>query len=208
MKKIFLNSKTQPAVLALVLLLFICFSSKAQEQVLLYKIIQGNDEVGWLKLNRNATGNSTTIKSTTEVKKRFIFLFTLSERQEAIFQNGLLTRSYFYRKQNSTVKANKQALYTGKAYEVKKDDHIEKVMIAAATDNLQSIYFHEPDHTAQVYSDNFQCLVDIKNTGSKQYMIKIPGGSTNYYSYENGVCANVKIEHTLFTVELILVKQN
>jgi len=208
MKKIFVNSKTQPAVLALMLLLFIRFSSKAQEQVLVYKVIQGSDEVGWLKLSRNATGNSWVVKSTTEVKKRFIFLFTLSECQEAIFQNGLLTRSDFYRKQNSTVKADKHALYTGKCYEVKTAGSTEKVMIAAASDNLQSIYFHEPDHVTQVYSDNFQCLVDIKKTGNKQYMIKIPGGSTNYYNYENGVCTKVKIEHTLFTVELILVNQN
>jgi hypothetical protein len=208
MKKLFVNPKIHPVALALIFLLSHCLSLKAQEQVLEYKVVQGGDELGRLKLSRKVTGNIVIIRSTTEVKKRFIFLFTLSERQEAIFQNGRLTKSYFFRKQNNTVKADKQASYTGSCYEVRKDSSTEKVLMAAASDNLQSIYFHEPDHISQIYSDNYQCMVDIRNTGDRQYTIKIPGSSTNYYSYDNGICTKVKIEHTLFTVELILITPN
>ena len=106
---------------------------------------------------------------------------------------------------NGSVKVNKHTTYTGNCYVIKKEKGIEKVLIAAATDNLLSIYFNEPLNINQAYSDNYQCLVNIQSLGKKEYKIKLPNGNTNYYYYENGICKKVKADYELFTVEFILL---
>ena len=191
--------------LLVVALLMFCVSLQAQETLLTYKVMQGSDEIGLLQLKKNTSGSSTIIQSISEVKKRFIFLFTAFDKQEAEFQNGLLIRSYIYRIQNGSVKVNKHTTYTGNCYEVKNEKSTEKIMIAAATDNLLSIYFNEPLNINQAYSDNYQCIVNIKNMGNEEYKIQLPNGNTNYYYYENGICKKVKADYELFTVEFILL---
>jgi len=174
--------------------------------VLTYNVVQNNDVIGWLKLDKRDSANSSFIKFSSEIKKRVVFLFTIIEKQEAFFQNGIMTYSYVYRKINDNIKVNKFTTYVSGHYLVKKDKSYTPLMLNNIAYNQLSLYFYEPATIQQVYSDNYEQYLKIEKSGNQYYTLKLPGGNKNTYYYSNGVCTKVKVEQSLFTVEFILVK--
>jgi len=186
--------------------LFLSIVSFTQRSVLTYNVVQNNDVIGWLKLDKRDSSNSSFIKFSSEIKKRVVFLFTIIEKQEAFFQNGIMTYSYVYRKINDNIKVNKFTTYVSGHYLVKKDKSSTPLMLNNIAYNQLSLYFYEPATIQQVYSDNYEQYLKIEKSGNQYYTLKLPGGNKNTYYYSNGVCTKVKVEQSLFTVEFILVK--
>lgn len=186
--------------------LFLSIVSFTQRSVLTYNVVQNNDVIGWLKLDKRDSANSSFIKFSSEIKKRVVFLFTIIEKQEAFFQNGIMTYSYVYRKINDNIKVNKLTTYVSGHYLVKKDKSSTPLMLNNIAYNQLSLYFYEPATIQQVYSDNYEQYLKIEKSGNQYYTLKLPGGNKNTYYYSNGVCTKVKVEQSLFTVEFILVK--
>ena len=179
--------------------------SFAQRSELKYNVIQNKDIIGWLKLNKSDSANSSVIKFSSEIKKRLIILFTIIEQQESLFQNGILTYSHVYRKVNDNVKINKQTTHTGDHYLVKKEKTATPLMINNIGYNQLSLYFYEPGDIKEVYSDNYERYLKLEKAGG-QYILKLPDGNKTTYYYSNGICTKVKVEQSLFTVEFVLVK--
>ena len=177
----------------------------AQKKDLSYKVIQNNKNIGWIKLQKIDTGSSSHIQLNSEVRKRMLFLISVSEKQEVSFQNGLMMKSSIFRKVNEEVKTNKHTFYSGTFYQVKDQQTSEKIMINRIMYNQLSLYFKEPVNIKHVYSDNYQRLLEIENKGNSSYMIRLPDGNNNYYYYTNGVCSRIRLEHRLFTIEFIKV---
>ena len=186
--------------------LFLSIVSFTQRSVLTYNVVQNNDVIGWLKLDKRDSANSSFIKFSSEIKKRVVFLFTIIEKQEVFFQNGIMTYSYVYRKINDNIKVNKFTTYVSGHYLVKKDKSSTPLMLNNIAYNQLSLYFYEPATIQQVYSDNYEQYLKIEKSGNQYYTLKLPGGNKNTYYYSNGVCTKVKVEQSLFTVEFILVK--
>jgi len=186
--------------------LFLSIVSFTQRSVLTYNVVQNNDVIGWLKLDKRDSSNSSFIKFSSEIKKRVVFLFTIIEKQEAFFQNGIMTYSYVYRKINDNIKVNKFTTYVSGHYLVKKDKSSTPLMLNNIAYNQLSLYFYEPATIQQVYSDNYEQYLKIEKSGNQYYTLKLPGGNKNTYYYSNGVCTKVKVEQSLFTVEFILVR--
>jgi len=186
--------------------LFLSIVSFTQRSVLTYNVVQNNDVIGWLKLDKRDSANSSFIKFSSEIKKRVVFLFTIIEKQEAFFQNGIMTYSYVYRKINDNIKVNKFTTYVSGHYLVKKDKSSTPLMLNNIAYNQLSLYFYEPATIQQVYSDNYEQYLKIEKSGNQYYTLKLPGGNKNTYYYSNGVCTKVKVEQSLFTVEFILVR--
>lgn len=66
------------------------------------------------------------------------------------------------------------------------------------------LYCREPDDQAQVYSDNFQQFLQVKQVSPHVYRIDLPDGNYNFYSYTNGICSKVDIHHSLYTIQIQL----
>lgn len=180
--------------------------SFTQHSSLTYNVVQNHDVIGWLKLDKHDSANSSRIKFSSQIKKRLVFLFTIIENQEALFQNGILTYSYVYRKINDNIKVNKHTTYAGDHYLIKKDKSFTRLMLNNIAFNQLSLYFYEPVTIKQVYSDNYERYLNIEKTGNQYYTLKLPDGNKTTYYYSNGICTKVKVEQNLFTVEFVLVR--
>ena len=121
--------------------LFLSIVSFTQRSVLTYNVVQNNDVIGWLKLDKRDSANSSFIKFSSEIKKRVVFLFTIIEKQEVFFQNGTMTYSYVYRKINDNIKVNKFTTYVSGHYLVKKDKSSTPLMLNNIAYNQLSLYF-------------------------------------------------------------------
>ena len=167
--------------------------------------MQGGNSIGWVKIDKNDSASNCLITLGSEIKKRVIFLFTIIENQEVLFQNGLMMRSYVYRSINKDIKANKRTSFQGTYYQVTKETSSNAVALNRIDYNFLSLYFLEPVNIKQVYSDNFEQLLNIEKI-SNYYKIKLPDGNTTSYYYTNGICSKVKVEQSLFTIEFVLTQ--
>ena len=204
--KIHVSRHMITAVILAVIMLLISCTVFAQDITLTYKVMQGDNEIGWLRLQRKDSCSTTFITCESEVKKRMIVMFSVKEKQEAIFSNGIMMQSHVYRKVNNDVKVNIYTQNQGNHYVINKTKSSEQVMINGIRDNQVSIYFTEPVNINQMYSDSYQRLLEIKDIGNHAYKISFPGGDTNNYYYTNGICTKVKLNHSLFSAEFILTK--
>lgn len=189
--------------LAIILAVLIPFLSKSQSLRLNYKIVKGGDEIGWLRLDKNISGNKSTLELTSEIKTRVIFLFTVCSKETSSFENGKLIQSTQFRKTNGEVKVDKQTRLTADKYEVIESGEKQKLSISYIGLNLLSLYFQEPTGTL-LYCDKYECFVNITRTDDGGYKVKFPDDNSDVFYYSGGICTRVKIVHTFYTADIIL----
>ena|ERR1700754_2477087 len=189
------------------LLALICFSgtSLAQEQIVKYNVLHSGKVVGHMDLYQKREGDDLYLKMTSEVKMRFIMSIKVDIHEESVFQSGKLISSRVCRNVNGKEKANRQTKVCGDAYQTlaegKSGPQVEQKHISQ---NMMLLYCHEPDDNAQIYSDNFQQFLQVKQVSEHVYRIDLPDGNYNFYSYTNGVCSKVDIHHSLYTIQIQL----
>ncbi len=188
----------------LVVLLGSMISINAQEKKLEYNIKRNGDIVGNIHFIQGIAGNRTVLTMESEVSTRFIFSFKAKAKEEAIYDNGIMTWSSIFRKLNGNVKVDKKTKASGNAYTVYKGGKTETLNNYPIRYNMLSVYISEPVNISKVYSDNFQQQVDIQKIADHHYKIKFPDGNYNEYFYINGVCSKVEVHHSLYsaTIEL------
>lgn len=189
---------------ALIALMAINSIVLAQEQTVKYNVLHSGKVVGHLDLYQKRNGESLYLKMVSEVKMRFIFSIKVDCNEESTFENGRLMRSHVLRNVNGKEKANRQTTATGDSYQTLAEGKNGTVNQKDISSNLMLLYTHEPADNAQVYSDNFQQFLKVKQTGNHVYRIDLPDGNYNYYSYTNGICSKVDIHHSLYTIQIQL----
>ena len=190
--------------LSLIVLLSITISLNGQEKKLEYNIKRNGDIVGNIHFIQSITGSRTVLSMESEVNTRFIFNLKAKAKEEAIYDNGIMTWSSIFRKLNGTIKADKKTKAVGKSYTIYKGSKTETSNNYPIRYNMLSVYLTEPLSIAKVYSDNFQQQIDIQKIADHHYKIKFPDGNYNEYFYTNGVCLKVEIHHSMYraTIEL------
>ena len=190
--------------LSLIVLLSITISLHAQEKKLEYNIKRNGEIVGNIHFLQGIAGSRTVLTMESEVNTRFIFNFKAKAKEEAIYDNGIMTWSSIFRKLNGNVKADKKTKAIGNAYTIYKGSKTEILNNYPIRYNMLSVYLTEPLNVTKVYSDNFQQQIDIQKIADHHYKIKFPDGNYNEYFYTNGVCSKVEIHHSMYraTIEL------
>jgi ABC-type methionine transport system ATPase subunit len=189
---------------ALAVLLTNHTSAFAQEQTTKYNVLHSGKVVGHLDLYQKRTGENLYLRMISEVKMRFIFSIRVNCNEESTFENGRLMSSRVLRNVNGKEKANRQTTAVGDAYQTLAEGKGGKVNQKDISANLMLLYTHEPADNAQVYSDNFQQFLKVKQAGNHVYRIDLPDGNYNYYTYTNGICSKVDIHHSLYTIQIQL----
>ncbi len=197
---------TMPLKKAATLLALLYFSSAlmAQEQITKYNVLHSGKIVGHMDLYQKHEGDDLSLKMISQVKMRFIMSVQVDIHEESTFQKGKLISSSIYRKVNGKEKANRQTRACGDCYQAVTDGkgkQLDQKFIGA---NLMLLYCREPDNNAQIYCDNFQQFLQVKQVSPHVYRIDLPDGNYNFYSYTNGVCSKVDIHHSLYTIQIQL----
>jgi hypothetical protein len=196
--------RTQIIITLIILFLLISFILSAQQQSRTYKVIRKGDEIGWVNLDKKIDSNKTTITMQSEVKVRFIFTFSSVAKEVSEFRDGKLNHSYFYRKRNGDVKADRHIRLSGNGYEVEDISEKRSLNILPVTYNTLCMYFDEPINLKKVYSENYQCFLDIdRKSDGAYYVTGTDGNSTSFY-YRNGICYKVKLDYNFYSATLVL----
>lgn len=204
--KCFFNRLVIPAKRLSVTILFVAISSFAfgQEQTLNYNVLHSGHTVGHMKFQQRKDGDDTFLKIASDVKMKFIFSIQVCIREDAHYSNGKLLSSHVLRMVNGKQKADKSTKATDENYQVSDNGKIGSINQKQINNNLTLMYLHEPIGLSQIYSDNFQQFVQVKQVESHTYRVNLPDGNYNYYTYTNGICSKVDIHHSLYTIQIQL----
>lgn len=183
---------------------FIPIMSIAQNLQLNYKIMQGGNDIGWLRLEKNSTENKSELSLVSEIKTKVILPITMLVKESSTFENGKLIYSSQFRKTNGTVKLDKQTKLVADKYEVLENGEKVKLAFPTIGTNLLSLYFQEPITSNAVYCDKQQCFVKPTKMADGGYKIKFPNGNSNSFYYKEDICIKVKIDHGFYCAEIIL----
>ncbi|MEP6713603.1 MAG: DUF6134 family protein [Ferruginibacter sp.] len=172
-----------------------------------YDISKGGSSIGEAVLTNTISGTANTVSLVSNIKYRFMFLFTATSKEEVVFVNGIMTFSSLYREQNGNKKIAQKTTRASAKYVVAVNNEKEKEL-NIATINYQTLclYTTEPVIYQQVYIDKFQQLVAIQKISAHQYKVVFPDGNYNEYYYQDGVCQMVKVHQSLYNVQIELKK--
>jgi hypothetical protein len=135
---------------------------------------------------------------------RFIFGIKVNVEEESHYHSGKLIYSRVYRTVNGKQKANKYTKASGDTYQLIDDNKTGSLNQKQIDYNLGMMYLKEPVGISQIYSDNFQQYVQIKQTDSHTYRIDLPDGNYNFYTYTNGICNKVEVHHSFYKIQIQL----
>lgn len=191
---------------ASVTILFLAISSLAlaQEQTLNYNVLHGSQTVGHMQLLQRKDGDDIFLNIASDVKMRFVFSINVNIREDSHYHNGKLVCSHILRIVNGKQKANKITKENGDNYQLSDDGKLSTINQKQISNNLTAMYLQEPVGLSQIYSDNFQQFVQVKQVESHTYRVNLPDGNYNFYTYTNGICSRVDIHHSLYTIRIQL----
>jgi hypothetical protein len=204
-------NKSKPSVKQLkkaggmfIMLLLFSFALYAQEQTREYNVSYKGSNVGSMQLYQNKTGANVYMKMVSNVQMNFIVNIKVNTEEESFFQSGKLIYSNVSRKVNGKEKADKQTKATGDIYQTSSDGKPGSINNKLIDYNFILLYCNEPVNIQIVYSDNFQQFLQIQKVSDHKYKIELPDGNYNYYSFQNGICSNVEVHHTFYTIQITL----
>jgi hypothetical protein len=192
------------SIVLIIAVLLIVFNGHSQTRALNYQIFRNGSKVGSLHFTQSTVAGLNYLQMESEVKVRFIFTFTASAKEEAVYSNGILLRSSIYRKMNGSEKANKQHQAANNQYIIHAGKNSAIAKNYPITYNMLSLYSMEPLNVDKVYSDIFETFIVIQKTGEHRYKITLPDGNYNYYNYKQGVLNLVEVHQSLYSANIVL----
>jgi hypothetical protein len=144
------------------------------------------------------------IRLESDINARLIFTLKARTIEESVFRENVMIRSSLYRELNGKEKVKSLTLLQGDQYLIKKPTRTEYFTNSLIRYNMLSLYFYEPRHVSQVYSDNFQQHLDIQKIADRHYRVHFPDGSHNEYYYEDGICTGIRVYHTFYSAQIDL----
>ena len=182
----------------------LAFEKHDQQTLTRYHVWRDGERVGDLRLYHHRDGNTTSLKIESEVKTKFIVGINVKSVEESKFVNGKLVYSSINRIVNGNEKMNRIIRASGNGYTFTEDKKTRLVAHAPILHNLLMLYTSEPVNVSRLYSENHQKYVEIEKVANQKYKVSLPNGNYNYYSYANGICTQVDIHTTLYTIQFKL----
>ncbi len=172
-------------------------------QQLNYEILKNGKPVGKLVSTQTVGDGTKEFITESDVSIEILFKIQVYTRVRSLFNNGLLFDGNFLRKVNGREKANAHIYWANDKYYIKglNETEIFKSKIYYTTACLMHV---EPEGLGRIFSENFRRFIPIKPVGPHKYVLQLPDGNENYYTYSNGKCVEAEIETSFATVHIHL----
>jgi hypothetical protein len=191
----------------LILLLFSQICSFAQKRTLHYDVTKNGNVIGYVSVSEIKKGTTVFLKLNSEVKvSLLLFSYNSNVTEEAIFEDGILVYSFYYKMENGKSKSM-IAKRSGAYFNINSNGNMYLRNISVHTNTLQ-MYFNSFVGDAKAYSNQYQQFLDVRKIAGNRYTLTLPDGSLNYYQYKKGVCTKVDVVRSLFTIHIILKNQS
>jgi hypothetical protein len=191
---------------ALCLLMMLLYSFTASSQAtLVYDVVKGKKIIGTLISSKIIRDNLTEYAIESKVNVDMILAFKIYSRVSGVYRDGVLIDGKILRKVNDSEKANAHIFWATDKYFIQEDKKLEefrqKIFYSTAC-----LMHWEPVNFSAVYSENYKKMIPVKVVGPHKYMLLLPDGNKNYYTYQNGICLEAEVNTNLSTAYFRLRK--
>lgn len=166
---------------------------------LYYDIIRNNKVIGYMKCSKVESRETT--EYINESSARFSALVSISvySKLQSSFKNGILQDGKLIRLVNGKTKSDRHITRFEDSYLIKTDGKSASFRSSIQFTTACLMYV-EPAGMKHIFSENFGKYVEVTETSPHKYILKLPDGSDNIYTYHNGKCVEVEVQTTLATV--------
>ncbi|KAA6439237.1 hypothetical protein FEM33_13245 [Dyadobacter flavalbus] len=188
-------------------MLFLSFHV-AKSQTNVYDVIVAGRTIGSLKVfDDNGKDDTETHRIESDFKIMFykgryatqtnyshgkLVSATCSHHVNGDLKEKTLTRS--------SVKPLYEVMFSGEDAEDKAKIELNTPIISTIT----SLYYKEPVNVREVYSERYGKMCSIKKLSEGKYGISLPDGKQATYTYQNGLCKEVKTDLAGFKLRIVL----
>lgn len=179
------------------LLLFVAFFVNGQEMV--YDVVKGSKTIGSVTVNIFQDGEQLKYQIKSDVKFKILFSFNVKYESEEKFYGDLLTWGKGFNTLNGKIQKETEV--------TRQDDGKYRIVIDGVpsitgpqdiTYSVSKLYNQEPVNEDAVFSQSFGRYLSLTKVTENSYELDSPDG-TNIYSYENGICKEVKVSRDFAT---------
>ena len=190
----------------IILTIFFCLSINGLVgQKLTYDVLKDGKKIGEVIASKSQNDDKVhyAIKSSVEVT---IFFSVLIESSfVSMYQSGFLQKARTINKRDGKMKEYSSVDWTGEAYDIVRDGKMMTFGIPSQVrSSLNAMYFKEPVGRKKIFSERFGEYVPLRPLGKAMYQIELPGGGSNIYTFKEGYCSHVLVQHWLADVEFVL----
>lgn len=168
-----------------------------------FQITRNDELVGVLTIRQYTVLEKTTYALTSDVSVGLGFTVQVSEKITDVFEAGELQTSSHQRYINDVCRAKHLVTRQDNTYQLVNQQDRTQFLTAPIQASVVSIYFHEPDKSQWVYSQNFQKMVFMEKTGPHSFRIELPNRNVSNFIYKDGVVATVVTDGFMGTIRFI-----
>lgn len=188
----------------LIILLSGHFYSPAQDKKLHYDVIRNGKVIGFVDVSEKTNGNVVFLQLKSNVKTKFLaFPYNSAITENAVFEDGVMIYSFYYKNENGTETSVEAKKYNG-SFDIVENGHENLHHQSPSGYNTLQLYCDSPGINTKAYSNHFQQFLEIKKVAPNRYRLALPDDKYNYFNYKNGICIRVDIERSLFTIHFVL----
>lgn len=190
--------------LLLALLVSSVLLAQPATEVLNYDILLWGDTIGQMETSCTKTSTETRFKVTSDVLFKLMIKRNMQYFFDTRFRNGKLYYATTKNIVNEDVRSWSRVDQKESGFEFRDEDGTELLKIPPITFSILSLYYQEPLAVKKVFSERYGEYCSIEKDGDHTYKIKLPNGRHSIYSYKNGRCSQVKVDHPLATFYFVL----
>ena len=173
-------------------------------QNLVYDGYKGDDHIGSMTVTRKKSGDNWIYTSDAKVSVSFLLSFDLQFTYKAVFANGKLVSSWIKNYRDGKLTDHSSGELMGPDFHIMHNGD-KKVLYKANIDYcILKSYFEEPIGRKEIFSERWGEYIPAKEIEKGKYQVKLPNGNTNYFTYKNGTCKELELNHMLASVRFVL----
>jgi hypothetical protein len=181
------------------------FVSNAQQMN--YEVFLNEKPVGSLLAKRSTKDELINYWIESDVNFRFIFKMNFIYTFETVFHNDMLIRASTRNTVNDDEKGSSKVTWNGKFYQMEVKKERSELKNIRITYSMAMLYFREPRQISQVFSERYARFLSIRPLKEHSYELTMPDGKKNVYSYVNGICQAVEVQHSVGKISFKLKNQ-
>ncbi|MEO0470991.1 MAG: DUF6134 family protein [Bacteroidota bacterium] len=182
----------------------ICFFLLAHfglySQTLVYDAWKGSNKIGGMVVSQKPSPGGMTYSSEANMTVRFLISIDLKFTYEAVFVDGNLQSSETKNFRGGDLKDQSIGLREGEMYTTRLNGRNKKLHHPRIEETILTIYYHEPVNLRKVYSERWGDYLKIKPLGNHRYELYLANGDINVYTFKDGICTEIEINHSLGSV--------
>lgn len=173
------------------LLLSVGFTFRTSEKIdlLVYDIVFNDKKIGILEVRRKMSNSLWHYSFLSRVNYNLpIKSLDIRFDIESTFLDNNLIRSSSIERINNEVRSSCLVNKTENGYTVVSNKNTQKLDSSHISYNLTMLYFNKPEQYSHVFSERYGRYLSIHRVNEDKYMVVLPGGGKNFYTYSEGIC--------------------